>query len=402
MSPNVESDDILQSLLYFFMPWHWRKGNYPEKLEEEFRVRFGVSHAYVFESGRSALYALLKHIGLCNGDEVILQAFTCVAVPNAVLWAGAKPVYADIDPQTLNMAPEEFEKKITLRTRAVIVQHTFGFPADMRKILALARSHNIFVIEDCAHALGASYEDKLLGTFGDAAFFSFGRDKALSSVFGGIAITNNKKLGEQMSAFQKSLPKANLCWTAKQIIHPALTAFIRSMHCRCAGRIGRIFLRLALGLRIITKAVMPQERKGGKPRWILRKMPNALARLAYFQLRKLERFNAHRRKIASRYRELLMRIPAQPQNSGAIYLRYVILLPDKERVFLKTKKRDIFLGDWYGHGVAPSGVDYSAIQYDPEECPEAERAAREALNLPTDVHIGEKEIKRIIKTLESV
>ena len=123
------------------------------------------------------------HQAIGEGDEVLVQAFTCVAVPNSVLWAQATPVYADID-ATLNIDPIDVEKKITNRTKAIIVQHTFGIPADMDALVALAKKHNILLIEDCAHSLGATYKGKKVGTFGDAAFFSFGRDKVVSSVFG--------------------------------------------------------------------------------------------------------------------------------------------------------------------------------------------------------------------------
>lgn len=361
-----------------------------------------MAHAYLFESGRSALYAILKNLGLKEKDEVILQAFTCVAVPNAILWTGGKPIYADIDPQTLNMSLDDLESKITPRTRAVVVQHTFGFPADMRRIMEIAGRHNLLVIEDCAHALGAEYSGKPLGTFGDAAFFSFGRDKMISSVFGGIAVTNNDALGKALYAFRERMPDANLWWTAKQILHPALTAFIRSTHCRCAGRIGRIFLRMALRCRIITKAVAAKEKRGGKPSWILRKMPNALAAFAYYQLQKLERFNAHRKKTALQYRELLPDFPPQAYHPDGIYLRYAARVRDKERLFLQAKKKDIFLGDWYSQGVAPAGVDYRAIGYDPRTCPNAEQAAKEVINLPTDIHVGEKQIERIVKVLKEI
>src|SRR5581483_4013141 len=113
------------------------------------------------------------------------QAFTCVAVPNSVLWTGAKAIYADID-ETGNLDPKDLEKKITKKTKAVIIQHTFGIAANMDAIQKVLKGKKIILIEDCAHALGASYKGKKLGTFGEFAFFSFGRDKVISSVFGGM------------------------------------------------------------------------------------------------------------------------------------------------------------------------------------------------------------------------
>ena len=400
-SPNVEGDDIVRSLLFFLTPWRWRQGRYPVLLEEEFKNRFKVSYASTFESGRSALYAILRSFGFEKNDEVLLQAFTCVAVPNAVIWAGLKPVYVDIDESTLNMSDRDIIKKITPRTRAIIVQHTFGLPADMKRILEVARMHNIAVIEDCAHSLGARYLDREVGSFGDAAFFSFGRDKVISSVFGGIVITNNKVLGEKILNFQKSLPQANIVWTAKQVIHPALSAFLRSTHCKCAGRIGRIFLKVALGLRLITKAVMPQEKRGIKAQWSLRKMPNALAAFAYYQMQKLERFNSHRKKIAAYYRQELSEFPATVFDNNAIYLRYAVRTKNAGEIIAKAKKKDIFLGDWYRQGVAPAGVNYQAIHYDPAQCPIAERVSLESIKFPTSIGIKEMHAVRVVAILKN-
>jgi dTDP-4-amino-4,6-dideoxygalactose transaminase len=406
LSPNVEGDDIFLALRLLFLPWKWRNGEAVPRIEEYFRRRFKASHAYVFASGRGALFAILSALGITAGDEVMLQAFTCVAVPGPILWRGATPVFVDIDPETLNIAPEDLEKKITVRTRAVIIQHTFGVPADMEKILAIARAHNLFIIEDCAHAIGSTINGKEIGTFADAAFFSFGRDKAVSSVFGGIAVFHHGILGEKAHRIYESLALPPHWWILKQLIHPPLTAFIRSTHCKCAGRIGKIFLYLAMRLRIITKAVSRGERRGRKPRFLLGRMPNALAHLALHQLGKLEWFNNNRRRVVERYRKELI-IPAQKESRGstAIFLRYTLFREDAKQLIASAKKYDIFLGDWYRPAVAPAGVDYRAISYKPELYPVAERAARMAINLPTDVHIGDSQIDRIVtffKKIETV
>ncbi len=191
LSPNTEADDVFLAVKTIIQPLLWKTGKATSDAEQWFRNYFSVEQAVSFNSGRSALLAILKAFGIGEGDEVLVQAFTCVAVPNSVLWAGAKPVFVDID-ATLNMDPKDAEKKITKNTKALIVQHTFGVPAQMDKIIALAKKHHLILIEDCAHALGATYKGKKVGTFGDAAFFSFGRDKVVSSVFGGMAIINAK------------------------------------------------------------------------------------------------------------------------------------------------------------------------------------------------------------------
>ena len=130
-----------------------------------------MENRFYFFKGRVALYAILKSIGIGQGDEVILPGFTCVVVPNAITYLGAKPVYIDIASVTFNIDPSKIEEKITEKTRAIIAQHTFGIPAEMDIIMEMAKKYNLYVIEDSCHAIGSKYKGKEIGTFGDASFF---------------------------------------------------------------------------------------------------------------------------------------------------------------------------------------------------------------------------------------
>ena len=176
LSPNTEPDDVWLAFRLLFQPWRWCRGNAPELLEQEFAKRLGVKHAYSFNSGRSAFLALLESLDLQKGDEVLVQAFTCNAVPNPVQWAGLTPIYVDCNEDDFNVSPEDLERKITSKSKVVVVQHTFGLPADMDRIMEICEKHRLILVEDCAHALGATYKGKEVGTFGKAAFFSFSRD----------------------------------------------------------------------------------------------------------------------------------------------------------------------------------------------------------------------------------
>ena len=191
LSPNTAREDYLVALKTVCQPWMWKKGITITKVESWFKDYFHTETAVSFNAGRSALLAILNSLELEKGSEVFMQAFTCVAVPNAVIWTGAHPVFVDID-SSLNFDVTDALKKVTSKTKAVIVQHTFGVPADMDKIIHFCNKHNLVLIEDCAHSLGATHKGKLVGTLGDASFFSFGRDKVVSSVFGGMAIINSK------------------------------------------------------------------------------------------------------------------------------------------------------------------------------------------------------------------
>ncbi len=151
-------------------------------------------NTFYFYRGRVALYALLRSLGLKPEDEVILQAFTCLAVPSPVVALGLRPVYVDIDPETYNIDPDKMECRITERARVIVVQHTFGIPAPMNAIMAVARKHNLVVIEDCCHVLGSTYQGKELGCIGDAAFYSYEWGKPIIIGLGGAAVVHSESL----------------------------------------------------------------------------------------------------------------------------------------------------------------------------------------------------------------
>src|SRR6185436_2552703 len=123
-----------------------------EQLEREFAALFGEGYqAVAINSGRSAQYLILRALGLSKTDQVLIQAFTCIAVPNAVLWVGAQPAFADID-ESYNLDPQRVRRAITPNTKALIAQHTFGIPADMEALHQIADEHHLVLIEDCCHS----------------------------------------------------------------------------------------------------------------------------------------------------------------------------------------------------------------------------------------------------------
>ncbi len=384
----------------FFQPWRWRKGNVAKALEARIRQDFTIRYAVAFESGRTSLTTLLQTSGLAAGDEVALQAYTCVAVPNAVLWAGLKPIYIDCLRDTLTMSPRDVEKKITPRTKAIIIQYTFGQVGALDEILKIAREKNLIVIEDCAHVIGGKHHGQLLGTVGDASFFSFGRDKVISGVFGGMALTNNDDWGKRLRAAEEKYNFPDYLWIWQQINHPIVT-----MKAKLLYRIGlgKVIFRVAQKLHWISKTVVPAERNGKKPPFVFRKMPNALARLTLHQYEKLERFNTHRKSIGKWYREKLrgnQTYELLREEEESIPLRFFVQVENPNDLIRFAKKESIYLGDWYNEAVAPTGVQYERIGYQEGSCPVAEELAKHSVNLPVDIHSGEKEAKRVIDTLQ--
>src|ERR1022692_65678 len=157
-----------------------------------------------FRRGRVAQCAILKAFGIGRGDEVIIQAFTCVAVPCPVLATGAKPVFADILPATFNLDPASVEARVTPRTRAIVVQHTFGIPADMDSILRIARARGIYVIEDCCHTIASAYRGARVGSLGDAAFSAYRWGKPLVVGIGGTAIIQGEEFRTRLQEISQS------------------------------------------------------------------------------------------------------------------------------------------------------------------------------------------------------
>lgn len=396
LSPNTEKKDYWAAFRLLFSPQSYLRGEYLKKLETWFRKYFDVNYAVSFDSGRSSEYAILKTLELKKGDEVLIQAFTCVAVPNSILWSGAIPVYVDVD-NTYNLDPADLEKKITARSRAIIVTHTFGIPAQINKIKEIARENKLILIEDCAHSLGAKVEEQKIGTFGDVAFFSFGRDKVTSGVFGGMATTNDIQLGQKLQKFQRRLLYPNIFWVMQQLLHPVLFSIILPTY-NFFG-LGKIILVLGQKLHLLSLPVADLEKSGGRPRSYPRKLPNALAKLAFLQLLRLEEFNKKRKLIAQLYLRELETLginKLELTGGGAIFLRFPFEINSPEKLFNFAKRKGILLGNWYSNIIDPKGVNFKKIGYRPGSCPNAEEKAKRIINLPTYPQMSLRDAQKVV------
>ncbi len=423
LSPNTEKDDIWLAWKLKFQPWRFKKGKAIKELEEEFKKYLGVEYAISFNSGRAGLIAILEAIEIKSGDEILLQGFTCNAAVNPILNQGAKPVFVDID-STLNLNPENLKKKITPKSKAIMIQHTFGWPAQIEEILKIAKDSDLYLIEDCAHALGAKYKGKFCGTFGDAAFFSFGRDKIISSVFGGMVVTNNEKIGERIKKFRDKLDYPSSFWVLQQLLHPILINGLILPAYSLANNLGRIFLGLFQKLSILSKAVYKKEKRGEIPKHFPKRLPNALATLALNQFRKLGRFNEHRRKAASFYEKELkntgFNLPLA-KNQGdynpptasshlrwaprePTFMRYPVLVnKNTDEILKQARERKIFLDDgWRKSPVIPSDTNLEKMKYKLGSCRRAEKVAQNIVNLPTHINVSQEGVKKIVDFLKKI
>ncbi len=405
LSPNTEADDIRLAKKLWLKKKEYINGPSIDKLTSAIANYFGTQNVLLYNSGRSALYNLLESLELNSDDEVLVQAFTCNAVPNPILWAGATPRYVDINSETYCMSPESLRAAITPKSKVLIIQHSFGFPAPLDELLTVARKHNLFVIEDCALALGAYYKDTLVGTLGDASIFSFGRDKIISSVYGGATLVKDATLYTTLQKSHQTLPMPSIKWVKQQIQHPIIFSLAKPLY--NIFHIGKAILETSKRLNMISVAVTQGERAGKKPQAFPAQLPNALASLALNQFNKLDRYNTHRKTIANLYREGLQAngiIHPKKEVPGIeqpVYLRYTIQVKNPQELYNYCKNKGIQLGTWYSATIDPVGTEFDTMCYTKSSCPSSEYVAKHVINLPTHINISTTDAKYIIEVINT-
>lgn len=403
ISPNLLISDVLISLKYLLNPlfWsRWKNGRKLRILTDNLKNYLGIDNIYLVDSGRSALYLALKSLGITAGDEVILQPYTCMVVPNAIIWNQAAPIYVDINSQTLNIDPDLIEQKICSKTKAIIIQHTFGHPADIDKILAICQKHRLYLIEDLAHSFGGEYHGKKLGTFGDLTILTFGRDKIISSVSGGALVVNNK---EFIKAAEKEINQLEFPGGYRifqNLIHPIATLWIK--HFYFSLNFGKMMLVVLQKLRLLNKVYLPRESATIRPSIYPQKMPNCLAAIGVNQIKHLDEFNARREEIV-RYYELALNLSKSnyPAGDKRVYLRYPLFVIDPRKTITAGLKQQILLGDWYDQVIVPKQVNLELLNYRVGSCPVAEKLSSENINLPTYPSLTNKDLVRVVDLIKS-
>ena len=177
--------------------WISSAGKFIQQFEDKFAEYCGVKYGISCSNGTTALHLAIEAIGISKGDEIITPTFSMAASTNSILYAGAKPVFIDSELDTWNLDITEIESKITSKTKAIMIVHTYGHPVDMDKVKEIADKHNLPIIEDAAEAHGAEYKGKKIGSVGDIACFSFYANKIITTGEGGMVVTNNAKLAER-------------------------------------------------------------------------------------------------------------------------------------------------------------------------------------------------------------
>ncbi|MEI6442983.1 MAG: DegT/DnrJ/EryC1/StrS family aminotransferase [Nostocales cyanobacterium ELA583] len=193
--------------------WISSKGKYVSLFEKEFANYVDVKYATGVSNGTVALHLALVALGIGTGDEVIVPTLTYIASVNAIVYTGATPVFVDSLPDTWQIDPEEVRKSITPRTKAIMAVHLYGHPCEMSVLKEIADEHRLFLIEDCAEAIGSKYQGRHVGTFGDIATFSFYGNKTITTGEGGMVITNDQTIFERAVHFKgQGLAKYREYW----------------------------------------------------------------------------------------------------------------------------------------------------------------------------------------------
>lgn len=193
--------------------WISSKGKFINEFEQGFASYIGVDHATSVCNGTVALHLALVALGIGSGDEVIVPTLTYIASVNAITYTGATPVFVDSVKETWQLDPADVKRKITSKTKAVMAVHLYGHPCDMNALSAICKEHHLFLIEDCAEAIGSKYQDQHVGTFGDVSTFSFFGNKTITTGEGGMVVTNDQTLYDRIVHFKgQGLAKHREYW----------------------------------------------------------------------------------------------------------------------------------------------------------------------------------------------
>jgi perosamine synthetase len=374
--------------------------NIIKKYEKEFSSFFNAAGAFAFWKGRVALYAILKALNIGHGDEIILPGYTCVMDTNPIKYLRAKPVYVDIEPHTFNINVRLLEEKITKNTKAIIAQHTYGYPCDMDAIMSIADKNNIPAIEDCCLAFGSKYKGKTAGTFGKAAYFSFQWNKPYTTGLGGMTIANDAELADKI----KTLCANKMCRPSRKeaaMLFAQLAAYRLFVYPRTTALVQTVFRYLTKKGAVIgswsgcifePKMASDFFKAIGPPQ----------ARSGLRQLKKIEQNIAHRRKIAQLYDQLLEEKGWQGRKYDKavmepVMVRYPVRITEKNKALAEAAKAGIELGSWFECPLHPIETPLAAYDYELGMCPEAEKASNEVVNLPLHPRANEKTAVRTVE-----
>jgi perosamine synthetase len=358
----------------------------------------------LYWKGRVALYSILKAMGVGKGDEVILPAYTCVVVPNAILYLGATPVYVDIQPGTYNASFESIQQAKTSRTKVVICQNTFGLSTQVEEIAAWAKQHQLNSIEDCTHGFGGTYNGKPNGSYCDAAFYSTQWNKPYSTGIGGFLLLNNTRLEASLNTVNTGLVKPRL----KEVSMLSLLLFTKKYLLTATNywRLVSIYRWLSK-YNIVVGSSEGEEINGTSfPADYFKACSNVQALEGLKSIKKLDALIALRRSNAGVYNEFLKThgktaVPDELFRNHS-FLKFPLLVKDRAAFEKKAQEEKIEITNWFCSPLHPIETGLERWLLHGHTCPTAVSIAAKMVNLPCDINGTGKVLTFLSHTLDLI
>jgi dTDP-4-amino-4,6-dideoxygalactose transaminase len=369
------------------------KENVLMQYEGTFASLVGNGYATSFASGRMAFFTLMKSLGIGAGDEVIIPGFTCSVVANAIFRIGAKPVYADIDPETLGSDATAIARCITPKTKLIVAQHSFGIPCNIAEIADLAKIKGVFMVEDSAIALDSKIHGKPVGTWGDAAFFSTDHSKPLNTIIGGMLYTWRRDVIDDVKKAAGNLPDLS-----KEHQTNLFNRFVYERKNYLPQRYPRSIVREILwsvvrGYSRRSPVFLENDytRVSGSDRYPYpAKMPAFLAQVGLYELSRWEREKKRRKALLREYLKECKAVQGQVIVPKAYYdsekeivpLRFIFRSPNATVARKRLEKYIDAKAMWFLDPIICSPGGPEALGYEKGDCSRSETVCSDILNMP--------------------
>jgi len=383
-SGNNNINDLLIIIKFFLFSNFFNKTKTDKKLNSLLLKLIGSKNNYFFSSGRMGLFEILKAIGVKKNDEIIIPAYTCVVVPNAIIYCHAKPVYVDIKLSDFNIDEKLIVEKVTARTKAIYAQHTFGNPCNMKILRKIADKYNLILIEDSAHLFT---KQQIKKTLADVTFFSTDRSKVLNTYLGGIVSTNNKIIKKELDKRYKTVPEVSKYIEFRIFISFILEILLLNRNFYFIGKYIHIFLSKFLIIFFFKdELLLDKPTKYDYPSKLSYGLKQILIRqLVFFNLNII-----HRKKITVFLNKFFKK-----KNNCDVLLRFSLLTHNRQIFYKLFNFIDFDI--WFTSIAEGRYKNLQKIFYKKGSCPNAEYATTRIINFPTHVKVDLNKIKLILQ-----